>query len=57
MAREQLISMAHHALALAHEMKPDQQLDAWVQSKITIASDYIQTVSDFVKYGHQDVDD
>ena len=57
MAREQLISMAHHALELAKHLEPDTQLDAWVQTKIGLASDYIQTVSDFVKYGHQDVND
>ena len=57
MAREQLISMAHHALELAKNLEPDTQLDAWVQTKIGLASDYIQTVSDFVKYGHQDVND
>lgn len=57
MAREQLISMAHHALELAKHLESDTQLDAWVQTKIGLASDYIQTVSDFVKYGHQDVND
>jgi len=57
MAREQLISMAHHALELAKHLETDTQLDAWVQTKIGLASDYIQTVSDFVKYGHQDVND
>jgi hypothetical protein len=56
MAKEQLISMAHHALELAKMMDENTQLDAWVQSKISVASDYIQTVGDFLKYGHQDVD-
>jgi hypothetical protein len=56
MAKEQLISMAHHALELAKMMDENTQLDAWVQSKITVASDYIQTVGDFLKYGHQEVD-
>jgi len=57
MAREQLISMAHYALELAKHLESDTQLDAWVQTKIGLASDYIQTVNDFVKYGHQDVND
>ena len=57
MAKEQLVSMAHHALELAKMMDENTQLDAWVQSKISVASDYIQTVTDFLKYGHQEVDD
>jgi hypothetical protein len=31
-------------------LKPDSQLEAWVQSKITMADDYITTVRDYIKH-------
>ena len=50
MARTQLMSTADKARELAMEIKDDTQLEAWVESKITIAEDYIQTVYDYLKY-------
>jgi hypothetical protein len=32
---------------------PKQQLPAWVQSKITLAADYIATVADYIESGHK----
>lgn len=50
MARTQLMSTADKARELAMEIKDDTQLEAWVESKITLAEDYIQTVYDYLKY-------
>jgi hypothetical protein len=56
MARTQLITAAKLAINLATRMDSDTQLDSWVQSKIAVASDYIETVFDFLEHGEQDVD-
>ena len=47
MARAQLYKIAKHAIQLHDMMKgmdPDTDLEAWVQSKITTAADYVDTV-------------
>ena len=56
MAKQQLITAAKLAIKLAEQMDSDTQLDAWVQTKISLASDYIETVFDFIVNGEQDVD-
>lgn len=56
MARQQLITAAKLAIKLAEQMDSETQLDAWVQTKISLASDYIETVFDFLVHGEQDVD-
>jgi len=48
MAKAQLQMIAKRATALAEMMSDDMQLDAWVQSKISIAEDYITTVHDYM---------
>ena len=48
MARAQLQMIAQRATALADMMKDDTQLEAWVQSKITTAEDYVTTVHDYM---------
>jgi len=48
MARAQLQMIAQRASALADMMKDDTQLEAWVQSKITMAEDYVTTVHDYM---------
>ena len=48
MAMAQLRSIAFKAESMASMMKDDTQLDAWVQSKITTAADYIGTVHDYL---------
>jgi uncharacterized protein YeeX (DUF496 family) len=40
--------IAQRASALADMMKDDMQLEAWVQSKITMAEDYVTTVHDYM---------
>jgi hypothetical protein len=54
MARTQLMSICDKSKELANMMKDDTQLEAWVESKITIAEDYIQTVYDYLKYNKKD---
>lgn len=55
MARQQLIIMATQAITIARNLKDYTQLDAWVQSKISVASDDIRSVHDFLMYNKQDV--
>jgi hypothetical protein len=48
MAVTQLKTIIRHAEALQAKMQPDTNLPEWVQSKITLATDYIQTASDYL---------
>jgi len=57
MAKGELSSIAAKARELAKMMKKNKQLDAWVQSKITKADDYVGSVHDFLKNGKQEVDE
>ena len=50
MAHSQLDSMERAIAALRKKVKRgDDQLPAWVQSKITKAADYIDTASDYMQ--------
>ena len=44
MARAQLIRTINNAEMLATTIQNEQQLDGWVQAKITLASDYLSKV-------------
>ena len=57
MAKGQLMRMVNQASALAQMMEDDKQLDGWVQSKLTMASDYLDSVHDYLMHNKQDVDD
>ena len=48
MAVTQLKTICRHAEALQAKMKPDTNLPEWVQSKITLATDYMQTAHDYL---------
>ena len=48
MAMSQLKSISRNADHLCEMMKPDTDLPEWVQSKITLAQDYIQTAHDYI---------
>ena len=48
MAMNQLQTIMRHAEYLMDMMKPDTDLPEWVQSKITLAADYIQTSCDYM---------
>tara|TARA_R110000824_G_scaffold177897_3_gene357420 strand:- start:1296 stop:1622 length:327 start_codon:yes stop_codon:yes gene_type:complete len=44
MVRDQLLNLAEYAAFLADNMPENAQLEPWIQSKITLASDYISKV-------------
>lgn len=48
MAMTQLETSIRHATHLKDMMKPDTDLPEWVQSKITLATDYLQTACDYM---------
>jgi hypothetical protein len=48
MAHSQLTSVKNNAVKLINMINPDEQLDAWVQSKLTKAQDYLQSVYDYL---------
>jgi hypothetical protein len=48
MARGQLQSIVHHAQKLHDMLKDNDNLPEWVQSKITLAEDYISTVANYM---------
>lgn len=47
MAMSQIKSIMNHSSQLMKILKPDSDLPEWVQSKITLAADYIQTAADY----------
>ena len=53
MEGEMVISQCKAIVQKANEilgmMKPETQMEAWVQSKITLAEDYIGSVLDYLK--------
>ena len=44
MAKDQLIHIAKYAIAMAGALENDQELEGWVQSKLTLAKDYVSKV-------------
>lgn len=48
MAMSQLKGIMQHAEKLHGMLKPDTDLPEWVQSKITLAYDYMQTATDYM---------
>ena len=48
MAMSQLKSIMNHSKQLLDMLEPDTDLPEWVQSKITLAADYIQTAADYM---------
>lgn len=49
MVRAQLMDIVSHAKMLHGMLKPDTDLPEWVQSKITLAQDYVQTAADYME--------
>jgi hypothetical protein len=49
MVMSQLKGMINHAKQLHDMLEPDTDLPEWVQSKITLAYDYIQTAADYME--------
>jgi len=50
MAKSQLIKMAKYALGLSLVIEDEQQLESWVQAKITLANDYISKVKHYLEH-------
>ena len=48
MAYSQLISIKNNTNKLMDIINPDEQLDAWVQAKLTKAQDYLQSIYDYI---------
>jgi hypothetical protein len=54
MAKIQLMKIADNAMQIARMIKSeDQQLEAWVQDKISVSEHHMQAVRDYMKYGKQ----
>ena len=49
MAKTQLKGVVRNAQELHDMLQPADNLPEWVQSKITLAADYIQTATDYMK--------
>lgn len=50
MAKSQLYKMAKYAMMLHDALEDNTQLEAWVQSKITIAAEYMSKVKHYLEY-------
>jgi len=50
MAKSQILKMKKYATALCDMVEDETQLEAWVQSKITKASDYMSSVYHYLDY-------
>jgi len=50
MAKQELIKLANYATNLQEHIQDDEQLEAWVQSKITIAATNIASVYHYLAY-------
>jgi hypothetical protein len=54
MAKIQLKSIMNDAAEILQGLDNCEQLDAWVQSKISVAEDYITTVAKYMKYEEEE---
>ena len=50
MAKSQLYNLAKYAIMLHDSLEDETQLESWVQSKITIATEYIGKVKHYLEY-------
>ena len=58
MARSELDTLIKAANRVKNKVSKDEgDLEAWVQSKITKAADYIDTAADYLESGEQDIDE
>ena len=57
MARSELSTIISAAKRLKKKMKGEGNIEAWVQSKITKAADYIDTAADYLESGEHKVDE
>jgi len=57
MARSELSTIVSAAKRLRKKLKGEGNIEAWVQSKITKAADYIDAAADYVESGEHDVEE
>ena len=57
MARSELATIINAAQRLKKKMKGEGNIEAWVQSKITKAADYLDTAADYIDSGEHDVEE
>jgi hypothetical protein len=57
MAMSQLRSIMHNAQQINDMLKPNTNMPEWVQSKITLAADYISTCADYLQSNEEDLDE
>jgi hypothetical protein len=57
MARSELNTIANATKRLKKKMKGEGNIEAWVQSKITKAADYIDTAADYIDSGESKVNE
>jgi hypothetical protein len=57
MARSELSTIISAAKRLKKKMKGEGSIEAWVQSKITKAADYIDTAADYIDSGEHKIDE
>ena len=57
MARSELSTIISAAKRLRKKMKGEGNIEAWVQSKITKAADYIDSAADYIESGEHNVDE
>jgi len=49
MVKDQLCHIAQYAIAMASVLEDEQELEGWVQSKITLAKDYVSKVRHYLE--------
>lgn len=57
MARSELSTIISAAKRLRKKLKGEGNIEAWVQSKITKAADYIDTAADYIDSGEHDIEE
>jgi hypothetical protein len=57
MIRSQLSTISNAANRIKKKMKGEGNVEAWVQSKLTKAADYIDSVADYIESGEHDVEE
>jgi hypothetical protein len=50
MAKSELLNIIKNAEGLFNSLDDDTQLEAWVQSKLTKANDYLNSVTQYLSY-------
>jgi len=53
MAKQQLIKIAEHALAVAHMMSDNTQLESWVQDKISKSEHNMTAIYDYLSHEYK----